>query len=212
MYAKFLKRVFDLVCVAPALVLLLPLMAAVAIAVRTGMGAPVLYRQSRPGLRERSFTLVKFRTMLPEIDHKGRALSDTERLTRLGIFLRATSLDELPELWNILRGDMSLVGPRPLLERYLPFYSARERRRHDVRPGLTGWAQIKGRNALDWNERLALDAWYVEHLSFSLDLRILFGTVAAVVFRRGVKVDPAHESCLDEVRSGAVFGTTADLS
>jgi lipopolysaccharide/colanic/teichoic acid biosynthesis glycosyltransferase len=200
MYASAFKRVLDLVCSIAALLALAPLMAIVAVAVRIALGAPVLYWQPRPGLRERSFTLVKFRTMLPEIDRNGRPLSDTERLTPFGVFLRATSLDELPELWNILRGDMSLVGPRPLLERYLPFYKSQEHRRHDVRPGLTGWAQINGRNGLDWDERLALDVWYVENLSFGLDLQILLGTIAAVAYRRGVQVDPALESSLDEVR------------
>lgn len=205
MYASLFKRVLDLACSIAALLALAPLMAMVAIAVRIAMGAPVLYRQPRPGLRERSFTLVKFRTMLPEIDRNGRLLCDTERLTRLGVFLRATSLDELPELWNILRGDMSLVGPRPLLERYLPFYTSLEQRRHEVRPGLTGWAQINGRNGLDWDERLALDVWYVENLSFGLDLQILLRTIATVVYRRGVQVDPALESSLDEVRRSALL-------
>jgi lipopolysaccharide/colanic/teichoic acid biosynthesis glycosyltransferase len=203
LYARVFKRVLDLVCSIPALILLAPLMAAIAIAVRTAMGSPVLYRQPRPGLHERSFTIVKFRTMLPELDRSGRPLCDTERLTRLGVFLRATSLDELPELWNIVRGDMSLVGPRPLLERYLPFYTPREQRRHEVRPGLTGWAQINGRNGLGWDERLALDAWYVGHLSLGLDLQILLKTVTAVARRRGVQVDPALESSLDEVRRTA---------
>jgi sugar transferase EpsL len=210
MYAKVFKRMFDLVCAIPALVLLTPVMAAIAIAVRIAMGTPVMYRQPRPGLRERSFTLVKFRTMLPEIDPNGRVLCDTERLTPLGVFLRASSLDELPELWNIVRGDMSLVGPRPLLERYLPFYNPQERQRHSVRPGLTGWAQINGRNGLDWDERLALDVWYVEHLSFTLDLQVVLKTIAAVACRRGVQVDPGLESALDEVRRTAILGAPAD--
>ena len=211
MYGTVFKRVFDLICAVPALVLLAPLMAAIAVTVRIVMGTPVLYRQLRPGLRERSFMLVKFRTMLPEIDSNGHLLGDSERLTPLGAFLRATSLDELPELWNIVRGDMSLVGPRPLLERYLPFYSPRERRRHDVRPGLTGWAQINGRNALKWDDRLALDVWYVEHLSLGLDLQIVLRTLAAVAFRRGVEVNPALESSLDEARRTAVLGAPADV-
>jgi sugar transferase EpsL len=210
MYAKVFKRMFDLACAIPALVLLAPAMAAIAIAVRIAMGTPVLYRQARPGWRERSFILVKFRTMLPEIGANGCVLSDTERLTPLGVFLRATSLDELPELWNIVRGDMSLVGPRPLLERYLPFYSPLERRRHDVRPGLTGWAQINGRNDLDWDTRLALDVWYVEHMSFALDLQAVLKTITAVAFRRGVQVDPLLESSLDDVRRTAVVGAPAD--
>jgi lipopolysaccharide/colanic/teichoic acid biosynthesis glycosyltransferase len=210
MYRSVFKRVLDLVCSIAALLALAPLMAIIAIAVRIAMGEPVLYRQPRPGLRERSFTLVKFRTMLPEIDRNGRLLCDTERLTPFGAFLRATSLDELPELWNIMRGDMSLVGPRPLLERYLPFYTSREHRRHDVRPGLTGWAQINGRNGLDWDERLALDVWYVENLSFGLDLQVLLKTITAVVCRRGVQVDPALESSLDEVRRTALMCTHAE--
>jgi lipopolysaccharide/colanic/teichoic acid biosynthesis glycosyltransferase len=210
MYAKVFKRMFDLTCAIPALILLAPAMAAIALAVRITMGTPVLYRQARPGWRERSFILVKFRTMLPEIAANGRVLCDTERLTPLGVFLRATSLDELPELWNIVRGDMSLVGPRPLLERYLPFYSSRERLRHDVRPGLTGWAQINGRNDLDWDTRLALDVWYVERLSFTLDLQAILKTITAVAFRRGVQVDPGLESSLDAVRQTAIVGAPAD--
>src|SRR5260370_40862177 len=210
MYEKVFKRLFDLACAIPALVLLAPGMAAIAIAVRIAMGTPVLYRQARPGWREHSFILVKFRTLLPEIDVNGRVLSDTERLTPMGVFLRATSLDELPELWNIVRGDMSLGGPRPLLERYLPFYSSRERLRHDVRPGLTGWAQINGRNDLDWDTRLALDVWYVERLSFTLDLQAILKTITAVAFRRGVQVDPGLESSLDAVQQTAIVRTPAD--
>jgi lipopolysaccharide/colanic/teichoic acid biosynthesis glycosyltransferase len=154
--------------------------------VRVALGAPVLFRQRRPGRDGRPFTLVKFRTMRDAVDANGRALEDAARLTRFGSLLRATSLDELPELWNVLRGDMSLVGPRPLLMEYLPRYTATQQRRHDVRPGITGWAQVNGRNATSWEERLAQDVWYVEHQSFALDLRILLRTVRQVVIADGV--------------------------
>jgi lipopolysaccharide/colanic/teichoic acid biosynthesis glycosyltransferase len=181
--ARLVKRAIDVSAAAIGLVACAPVLAAVAIAVRVTMGRPVLFRQQRPGLHGRPFALVKFRTMR---DGHG---PDGERLTRLGRFLRACSLDELPELWNVLRGDMSLVGPRPLLVRYLPFFTDRERIRHSVRPGITGWAQVHGRNAVGWDERLALDAWYVDHWSPGLDLRILARTFAIVVARQGIQAD-----------------------
>ena len=180
------KRPFDVIVSVPALVVLSPLFLLVAIAVRVDMGAPVIFRQSRPGRFGRPFTLYKFRTMRDALDASGRPLPDAERLTWLGRALRAASLDELPELINVLRGDMSLVGPRPLLIEYLPLYSAEQRRRHDVRPGITGWAQVNGRNALTWREKFALDVYYVDHLSFRLDLRILFLTLVRVVQREGI--------------------------
>ena len=180
------KRPFDVIVSVPALVVLSPLFLLVAIAVRVDMGAPVIFRQSRPGRFGRPFTLYKFRTMRDALDASGRPLPDAERLTWLGRTLRAASLDELPELINVLRGDMSLVGPRPLLVEYLPLYSAEQRRRHDVRPGITGWAQVNGRNALTWREKFALDVYYVDHLSFRLDLRILFLTLVRVVQREGI--------------------------
>lgn len=179
-----MKRLFDLAVAATLLTLLLPVMAAVAIAVRLALGSPVLLRQTRPGRHGRPFTFFKFRTMTEATDAAGRLLPDEMRLTPFGRRLRATSLDELPQLINVLRGDMSLVGPRPLLTEYLPLYSPEQARRHDVRPGITGWAQVNGRNAISWEEKFALDVWYVDHRSFLLDLRILVLT-AWRVLRRG---------------------------
>ncbi len=183
------KRLADILLSGAGLIVLAPVMAAVAAAVAVALGRPVLFRQVRPGLHGRPFRLVKFRTMLDAVGPDGQPLDDSERLTRFGRFLRASSLDELPELWNILKGDMSLVGPRPLLMRYLPLYTPEQARRHDVRPGLTGWSQVNGRNALSWPEKLALDTWYVDHRSFRLDLRILLMTVAKVVSRSGIAAE-----------------------
>jgi sugar transferase EpsL len=184
-----MKRVVDAVVSAVALVLLSPVMLAVAAVVALKLGRPVLFRQQRPGLQGRSFTLYKFRTMTDERAADGRLLPDAERLTRFGRLLRSTSLDELPELWNVVRGDMSLVGPRPLLEAYLPRYSAHHARRHEVRPGITGWAQVNGRNATTWEQRLDMDVWYVDHRSMRLDCTILWRTLKAVVTRQGVSAD-----------------------
>lgn len=183
------KRAFDATVAAVALVLLSPLLLILAVTVGLALGRPVLFRQLRPGLDGRPFRLVKFRTMIDAADAAGRPLGDAERLTRLGRFLRSTSLDELPELWNVLRGDMSLVGPRPLLMHYLDHYTPEQARRHCVRPGLTGWAQVNGRNAIGWPEKLALDVWYVDHRSFWLDVRILLRTVAQVVRRHGITAE-----------------------
>lgn len=180
------KRIFDLLVVLLAAPLWLPLFALLALLVRIRLGSPVLFRQRRPGRGGRVFELVKFRTMTDVRDAEGNLLSDAARLTSFGLGLRATSLDELPELWNVLRGDMSLVGPRPLLVQYLPRYTAEQRRRHEVPPGLTGWAQINGRNALSWEEKFALDVWYVENRSWWLDLKILYLTIWQVVARRGI--------------------------
>jgi lipopolysaccharide/colanic/teichoic acid biosynthesis glycosyltransferase len=180
------KRALDVAAAGAALALLSPVIAVVALAVRLNLGAPVLFRQERPGLHGRPFRMMKFRTMRDAAGPDGAPLPDEERLTPFGRFLRSSSLDELPELWNVLRGDMSLVGPRPLLTEYLPLYSPRHARRHEVRPGLTGWAQVNGRNALTWPERLELDVWYVEHRSLALDLRILLRTVGTVFARRGI--------------------------
>ena len=180
------KRAFDLLIAAVALVLLAPVLAITALLVRVGLGSPVLFRQQRPGLHGAPFTLIKFRTMTDRRGADGALLPDAERLPALGRFLRASSLDELPELWNILRGEMSLVGPRPLLMQYLPLYSAEQARRHDVRPGLTGWAQVNGRNALTWDAKFAADVWYVDNRSLALDLRILWLTVLAVFARKGI--------------------------
>lgn len=165
-----------------ALVLLAPLLLAVSVLVWAALGFPVFFRQLRPGLRGRLFRVVKFRTMRPA----SAGGSDAERLVAVGRLLRQTSLDELPELWNVFRGQMSLVGPRPLLPEYLPLYSPTQARRHDVRPGITGWAQVNGRNALSWQEKFELDVWYVDHVSLGLDVRILWRTVASVIRREGI--------------------------
>ena len=189
MYRRFVKRGFDILLSGMALILLSPVFLAVALLVRTKLGSPVIFHQERPGYRERIFTLCKFRTMTDARDEKGELLPDAERLTAFGSFLRSTSLDELPELWNIFRGDMSLIGPRPLLTGYLPYYTERERLRHTVRPGLTGLAQVSGRNFIAWDERLEKDVEYVEQLSFLLDLRILFQTIAVVLKKEDVAVE-----------------------
>jgi lipopolysaccharide/colanic/teichoic acid biosynthesis glycosyltransferase len=178
------KRGLDICVAALGLVLLSPLLLASALAIRLTIGAPVLFRQKRPGLHGRSFTLVKFRSMRNV--SRSEDVDDAQRLTRLGSLLRRTSLDELPELWNVLIGDMSLVGPRPLLMEYLPLYTPQQARRHEVRPGLTGWAQINGRNATSWEQRLALDTWYVDNQSLALDLKILAMTVPKVLRAEGV--------------------------
>jgi lipopolysaccharide/colanic/teichoic acid biosynthesis glycosyltransferase len=180
------KRLFDIAVAAIALLILLPVFALVALLVRIKLGKPVLFRQVRPGRHGESFRLLKFRTMLEAVGEDGSPLPDRERLNDFGKFLRAWSLDELPELWNVLRGDMSLVGPRPLLMEYLPLYSPQQARRHDVRPGLTGWAQVNGRNALSWDDKFALDLWYVEHASFALDSKILWLTLVRVLQRHGI--------------------------
>lgn len=179
-----LKRLFDIAVAAAMLILALPLIVVTALAIRLALGSPVLLRQTRPGQHGKPFSFYKFRTMTEERDATGALLSDERRLTRLGRWLRSTSLDELPQLFNVLRGDMSLVGPRPLLMEYLPLYSPRQARRHEVLPGITGWAQVNGRNAISWEEKFEFDVWYVDHRSFLLDLRILALTVIRV-FRRG---------------------------
>lgn len=181
-----LKRAGDVMAAAIGLSVGLPVLGAVALAVRWKLGSPVLFQQDRPGLGGRTFTLVKFRTMRDATDAAGRPLSDEKRLTAFGRLLRSTSLDELPELWNVLKGEMSLVGPRPLMPGYLPLYSVEQARRHDVRPGITGWAQVSGRNAVPWPERLAMDVWYVDRRSIRLDVRILALTVWKVIARHGV--------------------------
>lgn len=185
-YRRYGKRLLDIVGAGLGLILLGPLLLGVALAVRIGIGAPVLFRQWRPGFLGLPFLLIKFRSMTGERDALGRLLPDARRLTRLGRFLRASSLDELPELWNVLRGDMSLVGPRPLLVEYLPLYSPEQMRRHDVKPGITGWAQVNGRNALTWEEKFALDLWYVDNGSFFLDVKILLRTLGRVFARDGI--------------------------
>ena len=181
-----MKRVFDFVAASLALLMLaLPLLA-LAWLIRRKLGSPVLFRQVRPGLQGRPFTMVKFRTMTDERGPDGALLPDAQRLTPFGRFLRSSSLDELPELWYVMRGDMSLVGPRPLMMEYLPLYTYEQARRHEVRPGITGWAQVKGRNSLGWDEKFKHDVWYVDNFSFRLDIRILIATVMLVLKREGI--------------------------
>jgi lipopolysaccharide/colanic/teichoic acid biosynthesis glycosyltransferase len=185
-YRLWGKRLFDLAVAAPAMVLLAPVFGLLALLVRVRLGAPVFFRQQRPGLAGRPFTILKFRTMTDARDLEGNLLPDAQRLPAFGRFLRSTSLDELPELWNVLRGDMSLVGPRPLLMQYLDRYTPEQARRHEVRPGITGWAQVNGRNALSWEQKFALDVWYVEHVSLALDLRIIGATIGKIIKREGI--------------------------
>lgn len=195
------KRGIDFVCTLVGLLLLTPLLGATALLVRIAIGTPILFRQQRPGLNGKPFNILKFRTMTDATDANGELLPDEERLTPVGRFLRRTSLDEFPELVNVLRGDMSLVGPRPLLTEYLPYYTEREQLRHSVRPGITGLAQISGRNNLSWDERLELDVWYVEHCSLLLDLRILLTTLLSVLSAKNVVSDPRSVMLdLDEER------------
>jgi sugar transferase EpsL len=180
------KRIFDLVVTSIGLIVLSPLILLITVLVSIDIGTPILFRQQRPGYKARPFYIYKFRTMTDARDSGGNLLPDSVRLTLFGKFLRSLSLDELPELYNILRGEMSLVGPRPLMTEYLPLYSPEQMRRHDVVPGLTGWAQINGRNAIDWSTRFALDVWYVDHWSFWLDMRIILKTVWKVIKRENV--------------------------
>lgn len=188
-----MKRFLDIVFSTTLLCLVAPLLAVTALAVRLGLGSPVLFTQTRPGLHGRPFRMIKFRTMRDVVDAFGAPLPDAERLTALGRFLRSTSLDELPELWNVLRGDMSLVGPRPLLMEYLPLYTPEQARRHEVRPGITGWAQVNGRNALSWEEKFAMDVWYVDNHNLVLDMKILWLTAKTVLGRKGVSAKD-HET------------------
>jgi sugar transferase EpsL len=184
-----LKRSFDIVVAAAALLILSPLIAVVAILVRLKLGSPVLFRQERPGLKGQPFTLIKFRTMLDARDASGSLHPDSDRLTNFGRRLRSTSLDELPELWNVLKGEMSLVGPRPLLMHYLPLYSPEQARRHDVRPGITGWAQINGRNAISWEQKFELDVWYVDNWTLALDAKILAASLRSIFSRHGISAE-----------------------
>jgi len=184
-----IKRLFDIVGATTALVLLSLIYAATAYKVSKNLGAPVLFRQIRPGRYGKPFEMVKFRSMKDDIDADGNPLEDGARLTSFGKALRNTSLDELPELWNVIKGDMSLVGPRPLLMEYLPLYNDEQARRHDVRPGITGYAQVNGRNAIGWDERFALDTWYVDNQSLWLDIKILFKTVKKVIIKDGISAE-----------------------
>lgn len=181
-----MKRLFDFTSALLGLIALALPLCVLMLLIRRKLGSPVFFRQTRPGLHGEPFQMVKFRTMTDARDAQGALLPDAERLTPFGRFLRATSLDELPELWNVLQGDMSLVGPRPLLMEYLPLYSPEQARRHAVRPGVTGWAQVNGRNAISWEEKFALDVWYVDHRSLALDLHILWLTIKKVLVREGI--------------------------
>ena len=184
-----MKRLFDFLASLIALILFSPVIALVAWKIRKNLGSPVLFRQTRPGLNGKPFEMVKFRTMKDAVDQQGNSLPDSERMTIFGDKLRNSSLDELPELWNVLKGEMSLVGPRPLLMQYLPLYNQEQNRRHDVRPGVTGWAQINGRNAISWQNKFKLDVWYVENQSLWLDIRIIFLTIKKVFVKEGISAN-----------------------
>lgn len=186
MYKNFFKVIFDFILSSILILLLSPFMILVGIVIRLKLGSPVLFIQKRPGLNETIFRIYKFRTMSEKKDEKGDFLSDNERLKGVGKFIRSLSLDELPQLFNILKGDMSFVGPRPLLVEYLPLYSVEQSRRHEVKPGITGWAQVNGRNAIGWDDKFKLDVWYVENQSFFLDMKIIFMTILKVIKRDGI--------------------------
>jgi sugar transferase EpsL len=212
LYCRFGKRAFDLAAATAAIILLSPLILVSAVIVRVWLGNPIFFRQVRPGWNEQPFTLIKLRSMRDVRDTAGNQLSDGERLTPLGRFLRRSSLDELPELWNVLRGEMSLVGPRPLLTKYAPHYTEHERRRFAVRPGMTGLAQVRGRNELSWDERLAYDVTYVERCSFALDLRILLSTLWQAALGRNVHADSrSRREDLDVERLQRRLGSSPEL-
>lgn len=192
MYRKYIKRSLDFILSLFAIIILSPVFLIVSVLVRVKLGSPILFKQERPGLNEKIFTMYKFRTMTDEKDESGEPLPDDLRLTKFGRILRSTSLDELPELFNILKGDMSIVGPRPLLIKYLPYYTESEKKRHSVRPGLTGLSQVNGRNLLGWDERLDLDVKYVESLTFSKDITIIFLTIDSVLRRKDIAVGNQH--------------------
>jgi len=189
MYKFFLKRAIEFILSLSGLIFLMPIYLVIIILVRTNLGSPIFFKQKRPGLNNKVFNIYKFRTMTNDHDHYGNLLPDETRLTKFGRFLRSTSLDELPSLWSVLKGDMSLIGPRPLLVEYLPFFSEKQARRHEVRPGITGWAQVNGRNAISWEEKFELDVWYVDNLSITIDIKILWLTIIRVLFRDGISPD-----------------------
>lgn len=201
MYARYIKRWLDFILSLFAIIILSPILLIIALLVRIKLGSPVIFKQKRPGLHEKIFTLYKFRTMTDEKDKDGNLLPDDQRLTKFGKLLRSTSLDELPELFNILKGDMSIVGPRPLLVKYLPLYNDHQKHRHDVRPGFTGWAQCNGRNALSWEEKFDLDVYYVKHVAFILDLSIIFKTIKIVFLREGISSDTS--ATMEEFKGSA---------
>jgi undecaprenyl phosphate N,N'-diacetylbacillosamine 1-phosphate transferase len=204
-YRRYIKRPMDLILSLCAIIVLAPVLLIIAILVRIKLGSPVLFKQKRPGLNEKIFTLYKFRTMTDERDENGELLPDEIRLTRFGKLLRSTSLDELPELFNIIKGDMSIVGPRPLLIQYLPLYDDHQKRRHEVRPGLSGLAMAKGRNALTWEEKFAYDTYYANHVSFLLDVKIIFWTMAIVFKREGIN-EAGHASVSEFMGSNKETG------
>jgi sugar transferase EpsL len=200
-----IKRLFDIIFSLTLIILLAPLILFIALLIWVTMGRPILFRQRRVGYKGQVFTIYKFRTMTEERDEHGNLLPDEQRLTRFGRFLRETSLDELPELFNVLKGDMSLVGPRPLLVEYLPYYTPEERKRHNMRPGITGWAQVNGRNAITWDQKLALDVWYVDNWSLWLDFKIILMTIIKVIKREGISTNGyATAPRLDEVRGKSI--------
>lgn len=210
LYEKYIKRILDFSLALCAMVVLSPIFLVVAILVRVKLGSPVIFKQERPGMidastgKERIFTLCKFRTMTDAKDADGNLLPDEVRLTKFGQWLRSTSLDELPELWNIIKGDMSIVGPRPLLVRYLPLYSREQRRRHEVRPGFTGYAQVNGRNSITWEDKFQKDIWYVDNISFITDVRIVWKTVQVVLKREGISSETA--ATMEEFRGSKEAG------
>jgi len=189
MYCQFVKRIFDFILAIFLLILLLPILFIIGLLVRLNLGSPILFKQMRPGQHEKKFLLFKFRTMLDACDHQGNPLDDAKRLTRFGKILRSLSLDELPALLNVMKGEMSFVGPRPLLVDYLPYYSAKQKKRHAVKPGITGWAQVNGRNSLSWKNKFELDVWYVENCSFLLDCKIILLTFAKIIKREGINAE-----------------------
>lgn len=203
MYKKFFKRFLDIFISLISLIILSPILLIIAILVRINLGSPIIFKQERPGKNEKVFTLYKFRTMTDKKDENGELLPDSERRTKFGDFLRSTSMDELPELVNILVGSMSIIGPRPLLVEYLPYYTEEEHHRHDVRPGLTGWAQANGRNLVNWDDRFKMDLEYVNNLTFLMDIKIIFKTVKIVLKREGIRQEgQATMGSLNEYRSG----------
>ncbi len=203
MYKKFFKRFLDIFISLISLIILSPILLIIAILVRINLGSPIIFKQERPGKNEKVFTLYKFRTMTDKKDENGELLPDSERRTKFGDFLRSTSMDELPELVNILVGSMSIIGPRPLLVEYLPYYTNEEHHRHDVRPGLTGWAQANGRNLVNWDDRFKMDLEYVNNLTFLMDIKIIFKTVKIVLKREGIRQEgQATMGSLNEYRSG----------
>lgn len=191
MYKNFLKRLLDFILALLSLIIFSPALVILALLVRIKLGSPVIFKQDRPGLKEKIFIVYKFRTMTDKKDEEGELMPDSERLTKFGKWLRSTSLDELPELWNILKGDMSFVGPRPLLIEYLPLYDEHQKRRHEVRPGLTGHAQVNGRNAISWEEKFNYDVEYVDRMSFLMDVKIVLATVKIVLTRKGISSETA---------------------